>query len=205
MNSLVATAETRQEAFRADVTSAREADARQTAQAIKTTTGVRGTGATRKARQAENEAEDALEIAPGVRRRQRGNGEPHRGKSVALERQRQATDRLRRKLVLVGVTSEIVEYLTPENRERHAQLRVFDSVAWAHDRLLPKLEIRRKVASAVLHPSCSINHLKLTKKLHVLAAAMADEAVTPASHECCGFAGDRGFLHTELTRSATAE
>jgi len=104
-----------------------------------------------------------------------------------------------------GVTSEIVEYLTPENRERHAQLNVFDSVAWAHDRLLPELEIRRKVASAVLHPSCSINHLKLAKKLHALAAAMADEAVTPASHECCGFAGDRGFLHSELTRSATAE
>jgi len=104
-----------------------------------------------------------------------------------------------------GITSEIVEYLTPENREHHAQLTILDSVAWAHDRLLPKLEIRRKVASAVLHPSCSINHLKLAKKLHVLAAAMADEAVTPASHECCGFAGDRGFLHTELTRSATAE
>jgi len=30
-------------------------------------------------------------------------------------------------------------------------------------------------------------------------------AVTPASANCCGFAGDRGFLHPELTRSATAE
>ncbi len=104
-----------------------------------------------------------------------------------------------------GISSEIIEYLTPENREHHAQLTIFDSVAWAHDRLLPKLEIRRKAASAVVHPSCSINHLKLTKKLHALAVAMADEAVTPAAHGCCGFAGDRGFLHTELTRSATAE
>jgi D-lactate dehydrogenase len=104
-----------------------------------------------------------------------------------------------------GIISEIVEYLTPENRARHAQLSVFDAVAWAHDWLLPKLEIRRKVASAVLHPSCSINHLKLANKLQALAFAMADEAVTPASHGCCGFAGDRGFLHTELTRSATAE
>jgi D-lactate dehydrogenase len=105
----------------------------------------------------------------------------------------------------LGISSEIIEYLTPENREHHAQLTIFDSVAWAHDRLLPKLEIRRKVASAVLHPSCSVNHLKLEKKLHALAVAMADEAVTPAAHGCCGFAGDRGFLHTELTRSATAE
>jgi D-lactate dehydrogenase len=34
---------------------------------------------------------------------------------------------------------------------------------------------------------------------------MANEVVTPAAAGCCGFAGDRGFLHTELTRSATAE
>jgi D-lactate dehydrogenase len=105
----------------------------------------------------------------------------------------------------LGISSEIVEYLTPENRKRHAKLTIFDSVAWAHDRLLPKLEIRRKAASAVVHPSCSINHLKLASKLHALAVAMADEAVTPAAHGCCGFAGDRGFLHPELTRSATAE
>jgi D-lactate dehydrogenase len=104
-----------------------------------------------------------------------------------------------------GISSEIVEYLTPENREHHTQLRIFDSVAWAHDRLLPKLKFRRKAASAVGHPSCSINHLKLAQKLHALAAAMADEAVTPAAVGCCAFAGDRGFLHTELTRSATAE
>ena len=37
-----------------------------------------------------------------------------------------------------GITSEFVEYLTPENREHHAQLTVLDLVAWAHDRLLPK-------------------------------------------------------------------
>jgi D-lactate dehydrogenase len=34
---------------------------------------------------------------------------------------------------------------------------------------------------------------------------MAEEAITPVSAECCGFAGDRGFLHPELTRSATAD
>ncbi|MGD0335288.1 MAG: FAD-binding and (Fe-S)-binding domain-containing protein [Xanthobacteraceae bacterium] len=105
----------------------------------------------------------------------------------------------------LGLSSEIVAYLTPENRKHHAQLTILDSIAWAHDRLLPKLAIWRKVASAVLHPSCSVNHLKLATKLQALTAAMADDAVTPAAHGCCGFAGDRGFLHPELTRSATAE
>jgi D-lactate dehydrogenase len=105
----------------------------------------------------------------------------------------------------LGITSEIVEHLTPRNRERHAQLAIFDSVAWAHDHLLPKLEIRRKLASAVVHPSCSINHLNLAKKLHAITAVMAEKAITPAAAGCCAFAGDRGFLHTELTRSVTAE
>ena len=105
----------------------------------------------------------------------------------------------------LGITREIVDYLTPENRTRHAALAIFDSIAWAHDRLLPKLTITRKVGSAVVHPSCSTQHLGVAKKLHALAAAMAELAVTPASANCCGFAGDRGFLHPELTQAATAE
>jgi D-lactate dehydrogenase len=105
----------------------------------------------------------------------------------------------------LGLAREIVDHLIPVNSECHAQLTILDSIAWAHDRLLPKLEIRRKATSVVVHPSCSINHLKLAGKLHALATAMAEQAVTPAAHGCCGFAGDRGFLHPELTRSATAE
>ncbi len=105
----------------------------------------------------------------------------------------------------LGITREIVDYLTPENRAHHAQLTIHDSIAWAHDHLLPKLAITRKLGSAVVHPSCSTQHLGIARKLHGLAAAMAVTAVTPAAAGCCGFAGDRGFLHAELTRSATVE
>jgi len=103
-----------------------------------------------------------------------------------------------------GLTSEIGESLTPENRARHARLEIVDSIAWAHDRMLPQLSVQRKATAAVVHPSCAANHLGLGKKLQALAAAIADKAVTPASAGCCGFAGDRGFLHPELTVSATA-
>jgi D-lactate dehydrogenase len=103
----------------------------------------------------------------------------------------------------LGLAREIVPYLTPENRERHAKLEILDSIAWVHDRLLPRLDIARKVERAVVHPSCSANHLMLSKKLHAIAAALAEEAVTPASAGCCAFAGDRGFLHPELTAAAT--
>ena len=58
-----------------------------------------------------------------------------------------------------GITSEIVPYLTPENRDRHARLAIHDSIAWAHDHLLPKLTVGRKLGSAVVHPSCSTQHL----------------------------------------------
>ena len=105
----------------------------------------------------------------------------------------------------LGITREIVDYLTPENRDRHARLEIHDSIAWAHDRLLPKLSFARKLRSAVVHPSCSTQHLGVAKKLSGIAAALADTAVTPAAANCCGFAGDRGFLHTELTRSATED
>jgi D-lactate dehydrogenase len=36
-----------------------------------------------------------------------------------------------------------------------------------------------------------------------VARAFADEAVVPDAWGCCGFAGDRGMLHPELTKSAT--
>jgi D-lactate dehydrogenase len=38
-----------------------------------------------------------------------------------------------------------------------------------------------------------------------LGEALAEHAVTPIHATCCAFAGDRGFLHPELTRSATSE
>jgi D-lactate dehydrogenase len=104
----------------------------------------------------------------------------------------------------LGLASEILPYLTPENRKRHAALTILDSIAWAHDHLLPHLSIQRKTRSAVIHPSCSANHLGLGPKLQALATAMADSAVTPVAAGCCAFAGDRGFLHPELTRSATS-
>jgi D-lactate dehydrogenase len=59
------------------------------------------------------------------------------------------------------------------------------------------------VGSAVLHPTCAAREAHLTGKLEAIAAALADEVTVPLSATCCGFAGDRGMLHPELTRSAT--
>ena len=95
-------------------------------------------------------------------------------------------------------------YLTPQNQRRFDALTLLDSVDFAHDRLLPRLTVPRTVASVALHPVCSLHHAGTEDKLRAIAAAIADEVFVPPSAGCCGFAGDRGFLHPELTASATA-
>jgi len=94
-------------------------------------------------------------------------------------------------------------YLTPDNQARFDRLQIIDSVAFAHDALLPKLTVRRKLGSVVLHPVCSLTKMNLTPKLEAIAQACASEVVIPRDAGCCAFAGDRGFLFPELTASAT--
>ncbi len=81
-------------------------------------------------------------------------------------------------------------------------VEVLDSIAWAHDHLLPRLRFQHKLSSAVVHPTCSVAHLGLGGKLAAIAEQIAEEVLVPAATGCCGMAGDRGWLHPELPRSA---
>ncbi|MFB7883474.1 FAD-binding and (Fe-S)-binding domain-containing protein [Microbacterium sp. NPDC056057] len=83
--------------------------------------------------------------------------------------------------------------------------RVEDAVAFAERVLLPRLgEVSPLVGSLALHPTCSSTQLGLDAALRRVAEAVATEVVVPDAWSCCGFAGDRGMLHPELTASATA-
>ncbi|MGV1048914.1 MAG: FAD-binding and (Fe-S)-binding domain-containing protein [Solirubrobacterales bacterium] len=93
--------------------------------------------------------------------------------------------------------------LTEPNAERLAKLEIVDSVSWAHDRLLPWLEVAEKVGSATVHPTCATRHMGLALRLKALAGALAEDVYVAPSATCCGFAGDRGISHPELTESAT--
>jgi D-lactate dehydrogenase len=97
------------------------------------------------------------------------------------------------------------DVLSEENAERLAATTILDSVAWAHDRLLPQLEIGRKVGTATVHPTCATRQMDLAPRLRALADALAEDVYVAPSATCCGFAGDRGFSHPELTATATAE
>jgi D-lactate dehydrogenase len=104
-------------------------------------------------------------------------------------------------------TGSIVEpgegALSAANAERLAKLTILDSVAWAHDRLLPGLEVARKVDAAAIHPTCATHRQGHAIRLGALAAAIAEDVYLPPTGTCCGFAGDRGISHPELTASAT--
>jgi D-lactate dehydrogenase len=54
-----------------------------------------------------------------------------------------------------------------------------------------------------VHQTCSSTQLGINDKLASIARAISPDAVMPIDWGCCGFAGDRGLLHPELTASAT--
>jgi D-lactate dehydrogenase len=95
--------------------------------------------------------------------------------------------------------------LYEENVERLGKLEILDSVAWAHDRLLPELEIAEKIGSATVHPTCATRHMGLAPQLRALAGSLAEDVFIAPSATCCGFAGDRGITHPELTAAATSD
>jgi D-lactate dehydrogenase len=102
----------------------------------------------------------------------------------------------------LGAARELGQALSEKDAERHAQLEIIDSIAWAHDRLLPALELVRRVGAVAVHPTCSTVHLGLAPQLSALAAALAESVYVPPGTTCCGTAGDRGLLHPELPPSA---
>jgi D-lactate dehydrogenase len=93
--------------------------------------------------------------------------------------------------------------LTTENKERLKKLRILDTVAFLHDMVLPKSQVKQFKNSIVLHSVCALEKLKIEDAFTNLAKHFAKEVIVPKNNSCCGMAGDRGFLFPELTTSAT--
>jgi D-lactate dehydrogenase len=94
--------------------------------------------------------------------------------------------------------------LSDVNRERLERLELLDLIEFVHDRCLPALTPAKQAGAVALHPTCSAVKLGLDGKLAAIARACSEKAMVPLNWNCCGFAGDRGLLHPELTASATA-
>lgn len=85
----------------------------------------------------------------------------------------------------------------------YRSLRIVDAVAFVEEHVLPRLSVTRKIPSLALHPTCSSTRMGMNDSLRGVAEAVAETVTVPDSWGCCGFAGDRGLLHPELTESAT--
>ncbi|MCU1440966.1 MAG: oxidoreductase [Rhodoglobus sp.] len=99
-------------------------------------------------------------------------------------------------------TEGFAHVLASDRRTQH--LLVVDSVEFAVQHLLPSLPVTAPLASLALHPTCSSTRLGTNDSLALIAAHLAERVDIPHDWGCCGFAGDRGMLHPELTASATA-
>ena len=93
--------------------------------------------------------------------------------------------------------------LEDKNKAKYDKMRFLDSVDFLHDTVMPSAGIKNRSGRIVLHPVCSLEKMKTTAKLEVVARHYATEVVVPKNAGCCGMAGDRGFLFPELTASAT--
>ncbi len=102
--------------------------------------------------------------------------------------------------------------------DRVERLTVLDAVAFVAQHVLPRLPERAGRLAApdagegaareparriVVHPTCSDRRAGDLDAVRTVAAACADEVIVPPDAGCCGFAGDRGMLHPELTAAAT--
>ena len=108
-------------------------------------------------------------------------------------------------LPVISDASSCTEGFAHIFEDRKLPFRTEDAVDFVAREVLPALgEITPLVDSLVLHPTCSSTQMGLDPALQAVGAVVAREVTVPYAWNCCGFAGDRGMLHPELTAAATA-
>jgi len=80
-------------------------------------------------------------------------------------------------------------------------VEVQDAVSFFADRL-DSLVIKKSQESSVVFPVCSLKKSGEDVSFRKIAAACLETYKEPEEIACCGFAGDRGFSHPELTGSS---
>ncbi len=94
------------------------------------------------------------------------------------------------------------KYLEQTEHEKWQKMQFLDLIEFVHDYLLPKLKRKVLNKKIIVHPVCSIEKMGLTEKLIAILKSCSNDVSIPINTSCCGFAGDRGFSHPELTSSA---
>ncbi len=82
------------------------------------------------------------------------------------------------------------------------RLAIHDSIEFVHDQVLPRLQITPQPQAVAVHPVCSVRKMGSTDKLMAIAAQCSAKVVSVDEVQCCGFAGERGFMRPELNEHA---
>jgi D-lactate dehydrogenase len=121
---------------------------------------------------------------------------------MALKTKKEIMRQVKREnLVVVSDATSCTHGLTQIFGE--TQIPVVDVLQFVNEKILPTLKLKSKLSSLALHPTCSGVELGINKHMTSLAEAISDQVIVPLDWSCCGFAGDRGLLHPELTQAAT--
>lgn len=97
----------------------------------------------------------------------------------------------------------MAEALTDENKARYAKLKIVDITTWLDRYVMPRLKVTKPKARVLLHPTCAARLLDLDAAMRSVAAKCAREVMQPVNCQCCGAAGDRGFIFPKLAQAAT--
>jgi D-lactate dehydrogenase len=82
------------------------------------------------------------------------------------------------------------------------RLQVLDSIEFVHDTVLPRLTLEPQPQVVAVHPVCSARKMGTADKLMAIARRCSSKVLTTHEVQCCGFAGDRGFVRPELNEHA---
>ena len=82
------------------------------------------------------------------------------------------------------------------------RLQLQDSIEFVHDVVLPRMTIAPESQPVAVHPVCSVRKMGTVDKLMAIARRCSGKVVTTDEVQCCGFAGDRGFIRPELNEHA---
>lgn len=80
------------------------------------------------------------------------------------------------------------------------RLTLYNSAEFLAENVLSKLTIEKKLPELSLHIPCSTKSMHSEASLTQLAQACSDQ-LQPSNIDCCGFAGDKGFVLPELNQN----
>ncbi|MCC5827217.1 FAD-binding and (Fe-S)-binding domain-containing protein [Alkalimonas sp.] len=82
------------------------------------------------------------------------------------------------------------------------EFELFELAEFLYQKVLPQLRVHKLKEPVLLHLTCSSKRRGSADQLLALTEACAETVVVPADIECCGFAGDKGFVLPELNAHA---